>query len=209
VFGRYVATETGWIAAGCPRTGPGRMHLYSDRIAAVQAGSDSTATGAEPLLLTSVTASAPKLLLNVDIGDAGRLHTGRCSCVLGRAGLDLEVSEVHGHDKFSAAGVTVGVPVLRDVLDQLLVEAGAAPDSYQLRKEEGERGESRVLIVLEEEVAITEDELLARLLERLPSRGPEGELAPSLWREGGTIEIRRQRQARTEAGKPLSAASGA
>jgi len=207
VFARYVATETGWIAAGCPHSDPGSMHLYSDRIAAVPAGPAPATTGAEPLLFTSVTASAPKLLLNVDIGDAARLRARRCSCALGAAGLELEVSEVHGHDKVSGAGMTVAVRVLRDVLDQLFLDAGVPPDSYELYEEENESGDSRVLIVVDPEVELLEDELVAALLERLRSRGPEGKLAASLWRESGTIEIRRQHPNRTEAGKLQPAAS--
>jgi hypothetical protein len=207
VFARYVATETGWIAAGCPQGQPGRMHLYSDRIAAVVARSTTPGADPEPLLLTSLTASAPKVLLNVDIGDAGHLRSRRCPCALGEAGLELEVSGVHGHDKVSGAGVTVPVLVLRDVLDQLLTEAGAAPDSYQLREEDGDDGASRVLIMLEPEVDLAEDELLAALLELLPSQGPEGELAASLWRASGAIEIRRERASRTASGKRDPAAT--
>jgi hypothetical protein len=131
-------------------------------------------------------------LLNTDIGDAGRLRVRTCSCALGRAGLDIEVSGVHGHDKVSGDGTTVSRSILAEILDDLIDVAGGAPDSYQLREEEDETGAARLVIVLSPDVDLDDAELVAALLERLPAHGVGPDLAATFWEAGGTVQVRRE-----------------
>jgi hypothetical protein len=200
VFGRYVATETGWIGAACPRSSaPDALHLYTDRLAVIPG--DAAANGAHTLLFTTISPQAGTVLLNTDIGDAGRLRARPCSCLLGRAGLDVEVSGVHGHDKLSAEGMTVPLATVSAVLDELVEEACAPPDAYQLREEEDATGASRLVIVLSPEVRIRDAELAGTILERLRGRGPAASLAATLWKDVGTIEVRRDRPQVSEGAK--------
>ncbi len=190
VFGRYVATETGWIAGACPRSGsPDAMHLYTDRLAVVPG---EPVNGGHTLLVTTISPEAGLVLLNTDIGDAGSLRVRTCSCALGRAGLDVEVSGVHGHDKVSGDGTTVPRSVLTEVLDELVDAAGGAPDSYQLREEEDDTGAARLVVVLSPDVDLDDAELVAALLDRLPAHGVGAELAATFWKAGGTVQVRRE-----------------
>jgi hypothetical protein len=187
VFGRYVTTETGWVAGACPHApSPAHLHLYTDRLAVV-AGDGGR------LLFTTTAASAGKQLLNTDLGDAGALGERRCACPFGAAGLDAELSAVHGQDKLTGDGMTVARAVLADVVDEVLTGAGGAPDAFQLVEEEDERGGSRLAIVLSPAVdGVGEDELVERVLERLPAHGPAEALAARFWGADGTIEVRRE-----------------
>lgn len=191
VFGRYVATETGWVAGACPRSdSPDVMHLYTDRLVVVPGEPKNDGNA---LLFTTISPQAGMVLLNTDIGDAGHLRTRPCSCALGRAGLDVEVSGVYGHDKLTGDGTTVPRSVLGAVLDRLIDAAGGAPDSYQLREEEDESGAARLVILLSPDVHLDEVGLVSSLLEGLPAHGFGAELAAMFWKAGETIEVRRER----------------
>jgi hypothetical protein len=184
VFGRYVATETGWLGGACPLSpSPDALHLYTDLVAAVPSEGR--------LLFTTISPNAGNVLLNTDIGDAGTLRRRRCECLLGRAGLEVEVADVHGDSKVSAAGMTVPLRAVAAVLERLVEEAGGAPDSFRLEQHEREVGELRLVVVLARSVPLEDDRLAGALLERLPAQGPDAALAARAWRESGTIVVRR------------------
>jgi hypothetical protein len=203
MFARYVATETGWIAGGCPQaSSPDAMHLYSDRIGAIRGPGDGRRGRQAPLLLTTLSPSNGKILLNTDIGDQAKLSIRSCECPLGRAGLDVELSAVEAHDKLSGEGITVAAAILSELLDELIAEVGGAPDSYHVREEEDETGASRVVIVLSPEVRGLDDaDLIDRLLTRLRAYGDGPELAAKFWRDAATIRVRRELPALTSGQK--------
>ena len=203
VFARYVATETGWVAGACPRaSSPDAMHLYRDRLAAVRGPEQNGLDGQARMLLTTLSPSNGKILLNTDIGDVANLSTRSCECPLGKAGFSVEISAVQAHDKLSGEGITVAERVLGELLAELIAEVGGAPDSYHLREEEDETGASRLVIVLNPEVRGLHDaDIVDRLLSRLPAHGPGPKLAAKLWRDAGTICVRRELPALSSGGK--------
>ncbi len=199
MFGRYVTTETGWVAAACPLApSPAHLHLYTDRLAVI---ADEGAGASDALLFTTISPSAGKQLLNTDLGDAGSLRRRPCGCPLGSAGLEHELGGVHGHDKLSWEGVTVPRTVLVAAVDDVVVAAGGAPDSHQLLEREDEQGGAGLVIVLSPDVPIGEAELVERLLDQLPAYGPAAQVAARFWRESGTVEVHRAHPVPTDAMK--------
>lgn len=192
-FARYVATETGWIAAACPHSGSrNAMHVCLDRLAVIEAD-PGPSNDAVPLLFTTLSRGTNMVFLNTDIGDAGHLSSRSCSCPLGSAGLSLELAAVSGHDKVSAEGMTVPVEILRSSLDDLIAAAGGAPDSYQVSEEHDAHGLSHLVIAISPHVPnIDERSVAQELIRRLPDSGPGAALAARFWKDSSTIQVRRE-----------------
>jgi hypothetical protein len=85
-FPYYAAAETGFIAASCGnKIYPDDMHVYTDRYAIIQRLRKTVIGGhnVNTYLLTSLSSSTGKVLLNTELGDFGRLNIETCSCLLG------------------------------------------------------------------------------------------------------------------------------
>jgi SAM-dependent methyltransferase len=190
VFGRYVATETGWIAGACGMQADDRMHLYSDRLAVVEG--DPAPSGGRRLLVTTLSPTSGKLLLNADIGDSGVLGVGSCPCALGSAGLNHHLAEVRPRDRLVGEGMSVPAATLGAILDDAIADAGGAPDGWQIAETEDGAGRSRVVINVGGSVPMSEQELVSRVLDRLPHAGPGYRLAADAWRDAATLIVRRE-----------------
>ncbi len=183
---RYVATETGWIAGGCAAPGPGdRMHLYTTRLAAIPESADRPG----PLLLTTISPTAGKVLLNTELGDLGRIAPASCGCTLAEAGLDTVVSGLCSDEKISLEGATLPRALLDEVIDGVLGEHGEPPDSHVLGVEEDEVGRWRGVVVVRS-TTLDPDDVLTAAYERLRNRGPAAQVAAEHWRTTAALMVR-------------------
>ncbi|MFI5165673.1 MAG: hypothetical protein ACHQQS_03560 [Thermoanaerobaculales bacterium] len=133
VFARYVASESGLIAASCRhRTSTDDMHVYIDRLAVIPG-----------LCYTTLSLHTGKVLFNTELGDAGELSTRPCKCGFGQLGFDLHVRDVRSRQRLTIEGMTVATADLDQVLGQLI---GA--DSFQYRQAHDERGLTRLVIAI-------------------------------------------------------------
>jgi len=188
VFGRFVITETGAVAGGCPvPRRPGEMHLYRDRIAVICAGSSKVLPS--PILLTTISTVAPMAFLNVDLGDSAVIGSAACGCRLGGAGLATTLGEVRNDRKFTAEGSTVAFRDLEAIVSRIVEEADGAPDQFQLWTREDASGLVRFGISLA-------PGLYDRIAPDLPNRIradiaglPGGETSARLWAQGSTISV--------------------
>jgi hypothetical protein len=188
-YARYAATETGFIAGACPLGADGAdMHLYADRLALVAAGPDGRA-GA--LAFTSLSLAAPKVLLNVELGDCGTLRRQPCDCALGRAGLAWRVTEVSSPAKIAAEGVKLGEVDFTRLVEEAVRDLGGSPDDFQIWLGESASGASRPIIALAPHAGVEPAALRRRLRARLPEL-PGGALAAQLWLDAGALAIERQ-----------------
>ncbi len=49
---------------------------------------------------------SPKILLNVGMGDYGRVRQAECDCQFGQLGFDTHVSDIRSYEKLTGEGVT-------------------------------------------------------------------------------------------------------
>jgi hypothetical protein len=183
-FARYATAESGLIGGGCPEArNADEMHVYLDRIAAVNPD------GA--LLITSVSAKAPKVLVNADLGDTAAVEHRRCGCSFGEVGFDVLVSSVRSSKLLTAEGATVLARELDDIVGALVVAAGGRPDDYQVRESQGEPG--RVTLAIAPDLAADDDALVTDVLRALERRDAAGRVAAQLWRDAGTLQVVRER----------------
>ncbi len=193
VYARYAATEAGFIAGACPHgEDGGEMHLYADRLAVVgpEPGGGEAATA--PFAFTSLSLAAPKVLLNVELGDHGRLRLRDCGCALGRAGLAWHLRDVHSPAKIALEGVKLGELDVTRLAEEAMRDLGGNPDEMQLWLGTGAGGASRLTLVLAPGAAIEPAALERRLRERLAGFPGGGALAARLWFEGGALAIERR-----------------
>jgi hypothetical protein len=190
VYARYAATETGFIAGACPcGEDGGEMHLYGDRLALIGPEPDGPAA---PFAFTTLSLAAPKVLLNVELGDQGRLRRRSCDCSLGRAGLSWHVRDVHSPAKIAAEGVKLGELDFARLVDEAARDLGGNPDELQIWLGAGAGGASRLTLVLAPGAAIDPAALERRLRDRLPDLPGGGALAAKLWFDSGVLTIERR-----------------
>jgi hypothetical protein len=194
VYARYAATEAGFIAGACPHgEDGGEMHLYADRLAVIgpEPGNDGD-NEAAPFAFTSLSLAAPKVLLNVELGDHGRLRLRDCGCALGRAGLAWHLRDVHSPAKIALEGVKLGELDVTRLAEEAMRDLGGNPDEMQLWLGSGAGGASRLTLVLAPGAAIEPAALESRLRERLAGFPGGGALASRLWFESGALTIERR-----------------
>lgn len=185
VYARYAATETGFVAGACPAgENGGDMHLYADRLAVI-----ATEQGA--LAFTSLSLAAPKVLLNVELGDHGLLRQQACDCALGREGLAWRVAEVHSPAKIALEGVKIGEVDFTALVAAVVRDLGGGADDFQIWLGDGANGGARPTVVLSPQTRIEPAALRDGLRRRLPALAGGGALAAALWCDGGALAVER------------------
>lgn len=181
VFPRYVATETGLVAAACPESEAGEMHVYKDRLAVIPHDGN--------LLFTSLTAHAGKILLNVELGDCGELTKKQCSCLFGELGFDLHLGNVRSNEKLTIEGMTVLVSDLQTSIDAVV----GKPDCCQLWQIPNERGLNQLVVAIHPDASpLDETKFIEAVLMHLQRSRPSHALAAELWRQAGTLRVVRE-----------------
>ena len=140
----YNFVEAGLIGAACAMPGRGdRLHLVRDSVAAIDVDVPVPAStmSVSAFCFTTLQASAPKLLLNVESDDHGCIEKSSCDCLLGKIGYNIELSEVRSYRKLTGEGVTLVGSEVTWVQKEVLPERfGGSPLDYQLVEEEDESG---------------------------------------------------------------------
>lgn len=205
----YGFTEGGLVALQCGNpVNHTDLHLFSDAWAAfqtpVQVPSSSLTVNA--FSFTGLFATAPKIMINVELDDYGVLEERDCGCALQQLGFPLHVRDIYSFRKLTGEGMTlVGGTMLR-VLEEILPQryGGTALD-YQLVEEEDDGGLTRLTIVISPEVgALDETALIETVLDEVSRDSPGADLAHAMWRDAGTFRVKRADPTWSTLGKLLS-----
>jgi hypothetical protein len=192
VFANYNMSEVGAIGVFCTRPiAVNEQHVMTDQLALVQAPRQVGDVEVDAILVTSLLATAPKVLLNVETDDFGVVERRRCGCPLDALGLHTHVRDVRSFKKLTAEGMTLVGSEMEQVLEQVLPErfGGSALD-YQLAEEEDEQGFTRLALRVSPAVgAVDEREVLAAVLAALERASISADLAMRLWNHTGAIRV--------------------
>jgi hypothetical protein len=183
------------------------VHIMTDRYALVQRRRAVSVGGPEvdALLVTSLSMTAPKILLNAEPGDYARLEVRDCGCLLGSLGLRTHLAEVRSFEKLTGEGVTFARSMLQQILEETLpARFGGAALDYQLVEEEMDGSVTRLVLQISPSVGkLDEQAVCDTLLTELGRGSAIDQYQASIWRSAQTIQVRRERPLSTRAGKVL------
>lgn len=205
---QYGATETSTVGFGClSPTAPDDLHLLHDMHAFIQPDAAASETDLPPraVLVTSLRASAPLVLLNVSLGDQAIASTRMCGCPLEDLGWVTHLQAIRSYEKLTAGGMTFLDSDLVRVLEEVLpARFGGGPTDYQLEEDEAEDGRPRLRLIVTPSVgALNEKQVVAAFLDAIaPGKGAEHVMG-LLWRDGDFVEVVRCPPRGTSTGKIL------
>jgi len=202
----YGFSEGGCLGAGCSSPAAADdVHFFKDSFAAIERTREvpHALVSVDALLITTLLPSAPKVLLNVEIGDCGDIETGHCGCELEKMGLTDHIHDIRGFDKLTGEGMTfVGTDLVRVIEEVLPAKFGGGPTDYQMVEEEDEKGHTRMTVIVNPEVGpVDEVELVQIVLAEL-GKGEDGQRMMSrVWTQAETLRVKRTQPFVTARGK--------
>jgi len=205
---RYAFTEAGILGFAChtPECSDD-LHFFSDCYGLIQRKRTVGDSGVsvDAFLYTSLLPTAPKILLNVESGDCGSLHRRGCGCALGALGLTTHLGRIRSFEKLSGEGMTFVQTDLLRVLEEFLpARFGGTSSDYQLLEWEGENGILRLFLIVSPRVGpLNEQRVRDSFLEEMEGGDTFKRLSAGVWRQAGTVEVKRQWPVATKAGKIL------
>jgi hypothetical protein len=204
----YAFSEVGTVGSSCLHSGePNDQHFMEDHLAMIQATRTVPGFSIEvpAFCYTSLLASAPKLLLNVESDDYGTVDRRPCGCTWEQLGFATHLREIRSFRKLTGEGVTLVGSDMERILDELLPSryGGSALD-YQFAEEEDAAGFTRLVLRVAPHVALPdESEVVDFVLGALDRAGGGASVAQSMWRQAGTVRLRREQPTMTGRGKML------
>jgi hypothetical protein len=208
----FGTTETSRVGYGClDESTVDEVHLLGDLNAVIQPGPEGAApagaAGLPPraLLLTAVSPTAPRVALNLSLGDQAFVDQRDCGCPYRAVGWTTRLRAIESFEKLNAGGMTFhDTEVVRILESDLPARFGGGPTDYQLLEEEGPDGRPRVVLVVRPEIgALDPTAVAAWFLDRL-GRGSGAERVMALtWQRSGILEVERRAPRVTAAGKIL------
>lgn len=190
---RYAVMECGAIGLGCLRpAAPDDVHLLHDLHAVVRP--DRPGREPAPLFVTSLSPTAPYLLLNVSTGDEAVVESRACGCRLEALGWPTHLRAIRSREKLTAGGVTFSDDDVIRVLEEVLPgRFGGGPTDYQLIEAEGPGGQPRLALVVHPAVASVDPDCVARVfLEALAEGDGARRVAGLLWRDADFLRVERR-----------------
>lgn len=207
----YGISEAGVIAAGCnqPHQESDHCHLYKDStaITARRHALPQFDMGLDSFLFTTLLYESPKLLLNVGMGDYGKISMHPCSCGFGDLGFDTAIDNIRSYEKLTGEGVTFVETDFISILEKELPEMfGGRSTDYQLVEGEDERGLTELRLLVSPSVGdVREEMVLAKFLELMHgSKGSSwAQPGTEMWKQSGLVKVDRSTPIPTAGGKLL------
>jgi hypothetical protein len=209
----YGISEAGVIAAGCNQnhSASDHCHSFKDTIAitSYKRKIPHCYSEVDSLLFTSLLYEAPKILLNVEMGDYGVVETKTCACSFGRLGFDKHISQIRSFEKLTGEGVTFVDTDFIHIIENILPrQFGGESTDYQLIEEEDTNGLTRLNLMVSPRVGNVNDyELVKTFMKLLKSaeNSPESwaQSGSEMWAQANTIRVIREYPIPTKRAKIL------
>jgi len=205
---QYGTAETSTIGFGClSAAAPDELHLLDDMHAMIQpegaiSDRDLPSNG---LLVTSLRATAPLMLLNVSLGDQAVVSRRACGCPLEELGWATHLHGIRSYEKLTAGGMTFLDTDLIRVLEEVLpARFGGGSTDYQLEETEAADGRPRLRLLVNPSLGVLDDRAVTETFLAAIAPGTGAERVMGLvWRDAGFLEVERLPPRSTSTGKIL------
>jgi hypothetical protein len=214
----YSSVDTSTMGFACGlRRGADEVHLRSEAIVMLHrrhAWPGREVPG-DALLVTNLSAAAPKVLINAETGESARFVDGECGCDFSAVGLTQRIVGIRSFEKLTGEGITlIGDSVIELFEDDLPAAFGGQLGDYQLAEVENERGMVRLVIRVHPSVGSIDPLIIReRVIRAIAARSAVEAHMASLLDTAGAIVVERAVPWRTSTGKlpafvPLRRQSG-
>lgn len=208
----YGISEAGVIAAGCNKVHDNEMsdhcHIYKDTTAIISHKYmvPHYDTVVDSFLFSTLLYESPKLLINVGMGDYGKLSSGKSDCFFGKIGFDTYIGNIKSYEKLTGEGVTfVDTDFMHIIEKELPAKFGGSSTDYQLVQEEDEKGLNRLRLLINPELGeINEENVVNEFLKFLKN----SESSPESWAQSGSVMWNQARMVRVRRDYPMPTRSG-
>ena len=202
----YGASEAGTIGVQC--TNPldtTDVHLLTSNIALIQQPHTVHDQTVGAFYFTSLLPSSPKMLLNVQFDDFGIIEERDCGCPLHKMGFTKHLRQVGSISKLTGEGVTlIGSDMIHILEHDLPQKFGGSLLDYQLVEEENIDGLTKLVLVVDPSVPITDNQHIAdTFLQVMQTSMPSIRLAQPEYKTGNVVTVRREKPYTTSRGKHL------
>ncbi len=202
----YFISEAGCVGMGCGNPADENdIHFFRDFLGLIQHPREIGETGrtVDAFYFTSLLPSVPKIMLNVESDDYGLMEERSCGCRMETYGYTGHIRHIRSFSKLTGDGVTLVGSEMVHVLEKVLPERfGGSPLDYQLLEEEDEKGFTRLSLVVSPRISIRDEAaVLEAVLDALKESSVSSDLAQAIWRQDGTLRVRRMEPVSTAPGK--------
>jgi hypothetical protein len=186
----YSFTEGGSVALGCANpSGVDDVHLFKDLFAMIQAPQHVPGTGHDvpAFYFSNLEPSAPKILLNAEVGDYGIVESRSCGCPLEACGYTEHLRQIRSFGLIVSEGMTWVVNDMIKVIEEVLpARFGGTPLDYQMVEEEDASGFTRLTVIVSPKITLAdESDVVRTVIDNI------GGSARNIWAQAGTIRVRR------------------
>jgi hypothetical protein len=203
-FSIYHVSEIGPLGYACrSMENENRVHLFHDSVAAITRlrRAPHADVDVESLLYTTLLPTSPKILINADLDDTGRIGSAHCSCVYRRVGFDRQISGVESIGKLTGHGMSLAGTEIVALLESVLPQRfGGAPGDFQLVELE-RMGETRIELRITPRLGIRSTEQVRRLFLKELRHCWAGRLGSRVLRDTDAVQVVFEEPFRTSGGK--------
>jgi hypothetical protein len=204
----YAASETGTISFGCGKQSHcDDTHLMRHELAMIQYKREvMEGKKVDAFLLSSLSPEARKFLINVEIGDCGVIKRTDCGCGYGKLGFRDIIYNIRSFEKLTGEGMTlIGSDMVEVIEDDLPAMFGGSSTDYQLVEDEDEKGFTHMDVLVSPEVGkVDGKKVVDAVYEGLARRSKVRNESFDVWKDAGTIRVKREKPIITRGGKIFS-----
>jgi len=171
----------------------------------VKKDEDREGLPAGSLLISTLLAASPFILLNVSLGDQAVISERNCGCPLEAYRWSTHLHSIRSHEKLTVGGMSFPDTDISRVLDEILPEHhGGGPTHYQLVEEEELGGLPSLRLLVHPEVGDVEPAAVAEtFLEAIGSGNGAEKIMGLVLRDAHLLKVERSPPLATRSGKIL------
>jgi hypothetical protein len=202
----YGVTEVGTIGLGCiSSNNTDEVHLFDEIITAIQYKRrvEHSDLDVNSMLFTSLLPCAPKVLLNVEFGDSGKIENSKCDSEYSNHAHHKHISCIRSFEKMTGEGMTLFGSEIEKLLEETLPAVfGGESIDYQLTEEENADGFTRYKLLINPRLNKTDTNIVKDVvLSEIKKMDKAKNLLYDIWSKADVFDVSYEKPVATARGK--------